>query len=79
MPLSAPIILSGAIQAHGKIDAVLSLLFYFISPIFMVNYTNYTDIPALKGYISSIGISALIIAASMETFRKLEYALESAH
>jgi len=79
MPLSAPIILNGAIQAHGKIDAVLSLLFYFMSPLSMISYTDYTDIPALKGYISSIGISALIIAVSMETFRKLEYALESAH
>ncbi len=79
IPISAPIVLNGAIQAHGKIDAVLSLLFYFMSPIFIISYTDYTDIPAFKGYTLSVVISALIIVASMEMFRKLEYALESAH
>uniref|UniRef100_A0A7J3Z8I3 Uncharacterized protein n=1 Tax=Ignisphaera aggregans TaxID=334771 RepID=A0A7J3Z8I3_9CREN len=79
MPLSAPIVLNGAVQAHGKIDATLSLFFYFTSPISMINYENYADIPMLKGFIATIGISALIMVVSMEIFRKLEYALESAH
>jgi len=76
IPLSAPIILGGVIQAYGKIDIVFSLLYYFTSPISMIIYSDYADIPSLNGYAISIAISALIIIISIESFRKLEYALE---
>jgi len=76
MPLSAPKVLNGAIQAHGKTDAVLSSPFYFMSSISMVSHTDYADMPPLKGYILATAVSALMVVASMEAFRKLEYVLK---
>jgi len=76
IPLSSPVILNGALQTQGRIDAVLSLFFYFTSPITMIRYTKYASISSLEAYVATTFISILIIIISMRLFRQLEYGPE---
>jgi len=76
IPLSSPIILNGALQAQGRIDVVLSLFFYFTSPMTMIQYAKYTAVAPLEGYTAAAFISILIVLLSMKLFERLEYGPE---